>query len=75
MTTTDFLVHIDETLNHAAMEAIEDNIRHRSGVVSVGHRSDKPHLVHVMYDADTTRMAEIVKDVQQHGLHAQAVGM
>ena len=75
MQTTDFLVHIDETLNQSELEAIEDNIRHGSGVVSAGHRTDKPHFVHVIYDSDSTRMAEIVEDVRQHGLHAQAVGM
>jgi hypothetical protein len=75
MQTSDFLVHIDETLNQPALEAIENDIRHGSGVVSVGHRFDKPHLVHVIYDSDTTRMAEIVADVRQHGLHAQAVGL
>jgi hypothetical protein len=75
MQTSDFLVHIDETLNQPALEAIEDDIRHGNGVVSVGHRFDKPHLVHVIYDSDTTRMAEIVADVRQHGLHAQAVGL
>jgi len=73
--TSDFLVHIDETLNQPALEAIEDDIRHCNGVVSAGHRSDKPHLVHVIYDSDTTRMAEIVEDVRQRGLHAQAVGL
>lgn len=75
MTTTDFLVHIDETLNQPALEAIEDDIRHGEGVISAGHRFDKPHLVQIIYDSDTTRMAEIVADVRQHGLHAQAVGM
>lgn len=75
MTTTDFIVHIDETLNQPALEALEDDIRHCSGVVSVGHRFDKPHLVQVIYDSDTTRVAEIVQDVRQRGLRAQAIGL
>ena len=75
MQTSDFLVHIDETLNQPALEAIEDDIRQGKGVVSVGHRFDKPHLVQVVYDSDATRMAEIVQDVRQHGLHAQAIGL
>jgi hypothetical protein len=44
-------------------------------VVSAGHRADKPHLVQVVYDTNATRMAEIVDEVKQHGLHAQAVGL
>jgi len=75
MQTTDFLVHIDETLDQRALEAIEDEIRHERGVVSVGHRLDKPHLVHVVYDTDATRMFSIVQDIRQHGLHAQGIGL
>lgn len=75
MQTTDFLVHINETLNTSALESIENDIRQGRGVVSAGHRSDKPHLVQVVYDSDTTRMAEIVEEVRHHGLHAQAVGL
>ena len=75
MQTTDFLVHINETLNTSALESIENDIRQGKGVVSAGHRSDKPHLVQVVYDSDTTRMAEIVEEVRHHGLHAQAVGL
>lgn len=75
MTTTDFLVHIDETLNQPALEVIENSIRQGKGVTSAGHHADKPHLVQVVYDSDTTRMADIVEDVRQRGLHAQAVGL
>lgn len=76
MQTTDFIVHIDETLNAPALESIENDIRQNNkGVVSAGHRSDKPHLVQIVYDSDTTRMAEIVEEVRHHGLHAQAVGL
>ena len=75
METTDFIVHIDETLDQRALEAIEDDIRHEQGVVAVGHRLDKPHWVHVVYDTDVTRMSSIVQDVRQHGLHAQGIGL
>ena len=75
MQTTDFIVHIDETLNAPALESIENDIRKGRGVVSAGHRSSTPHLVQVIYDSDTTHMAEIVEDVRHHGLHAQAVGL
>ena len=75
MQTTDFIIHINETLNDPALESVENDIRQSGGVVSAGHRSDKPHLVQVVYDSDTTRMAEIVENVRQHGLHAQAVGL
>ena len=75
MHTTDFVVHIDETLNQPALESIENDIRHGKGVISAGHRPDKPHLVQIVYDTEETRMAEIVQEVRQHGLHAQAIGL
>ncbi len=75
MATNDFLVHINESLDSSALEAVENDIRHGRGVVSAGHQDDKPHLVQVVYDTDVTRMAEIVDEVRQHGLHAQAVGL
>ncbi len=75
MQTTDFIVHIDETLNAPALESIESDIRQSKGVVSAGHRSDKPHLVQIVYDSDSTCMVEIVEAVRHHGLHAQAVGL
>lgn len=75
MQTTDFLVHIDETLNAPALESLENGIRQSRGVVSAGHRFDKPHLVQVIYDSDTTHMVDILEDVRQRGLHAQAVGL
>lgn len=75
MHTTDFVVHINETLSQPALEAIEEDIRHGNGVITVGHRLDKPHLVQVLYDSNKTRMVEIVQEVRKHGLHAQAIGL
>lgn len=75
MQTTDFIVHIDETLNAAALDSIENSIRQGQGVISVGHRSGTPHLVQVIYDSDATRISQIVNDVRHHGVHAQAVGL
>lgn len=75
MQTTDFIVHIDETLNGSALASVEDDIRKSAGVMSAGHRPDTPHLVQVIYDSDETRAVEIVGDIRQRGLHAQAVGL
>ena len=75
MQPSDFIVHIDETLNPSVLEAIEEDIRHGNGVASACHRPDNPHMIQVVYDSDETRMAEIVEGVRQHGLHAQAIGL
>jgi hypothetical protein len=75
MQTTDFIIHIDEALNVEALESVENDIRKSRGVMSAGHRLDRPHLVQVVYDSDSVRMSEIVEEVRGHGLHAQAVGL
>ncbi len=75
MQTTDFLIHIEETLDRSLLESVEGDIRQSKGVLSAGHRADKPHLVQVVYDSDTGTMAGIMGDVRHHGLHAQAIGL
>jgi hypothetical protein len=75
MQTTDFIIHIDETLNAQALESVENDIRQSRGVVSAGHRFDKPHLVQVVYDSDSVHMSAIVEEVRGRGLHVQAVGL
>lgn len=75
MNPTDFIVHIDETLNPPVLESIEEDIRQGKGVASACHRPDNLHMIQVVYDSDATSMGEIVQGVRQRGLHAQAIGL
>jgi len=75
MQTTDFMIHIDETLAEPQLEAVEDSICHTHGVLSAGHPAGKPHLVQICYDSDTTRVSTIIGELRHQGFHAQAVAM
>jgi hypothetical protein len=69
------MIHIDETLDEAALTRLEDKIREDRGVVSVGHNPHRPHLMLVAYDSAITRSSSFVHPFEERGLHAQLVGL
>ena len=69
----DVLVHINETLDDEALHRLEEGIRHDAGVISVGHRPEKTHMIMVVYDTDATRASSLLHRFQERGLHAQVV--
>jgi len=71
----DVLVHINETLDDEALQRLEEGIRHDAGVISVGHRPEKTHMIMVVYDTDATRASSLLHRFQERGLHAQVVGL
>ena len=75
METVDFLVHIEETLDDAALEAIEDSIRDGKAVAAASHHANNPHIIQVVYDSNVTHASDIVQAIRRHGVNAQAVGL
>jgi len=75
METIDFLVHIDETLDEAALQAIEDSIRDGKAVAAASHQASNPHIIQVVYDSNLTQAKDIVQAIRNHGVHAQALGL
>lgn len=75
METIDFLVHIEETLDESALEAIEKSILDGKAVAAASHHASNPHIIQVVYDSDVTQASDIVQAIRQHGVHAQAVGL
>ncbi|HEX9593503.1 MAG TPA: ATP-binding protein [bacterium] len=71
----DVLLHIDETLDHARLKAIEDRLRQEPGVISVAFHDDKPHVMVVTYDPQETRSTRILETVTTQGVHAELVGL
>lgn len=69
------VMHVDETLDDAALRQLEEGMRHEAGVISVGHNPGKSHMIMVVYDSESTRAANLLQSFQQRGLHAQIVGM
>ncbi|HEX9592734.1 MAG TPA: hypothetical protein VGB12_05225 [bacterium] len=72
---TDVLVHIDETLGHDRLKDLEGVIRSDPGVIAVGFRDDKPHLMVVQYDPELTQATRILHRVTDQGVHAELIGM
>jgi len=71
---TDVMVHVDEALNEDAILRLEQDVRADEGVVAVGHRPGRSHLVMVVYDSDIVPAAQLLHAFQDRGLHAQLVG-
>lgn len=66
----ELVMHVDETLDDAALGQIEEGIRHEAGVISVGHNPGKSHMIMVVYDSESTRAANLLHGFQQRGLQA-----
>ncbi len=75
METVDFLVHIEETLDESALQAIEKSILDGKAVAAASHQASNPHIIQVVYDSSVTHASDIVQAIRQHGVHAQAVGL
>lgn len=71
---TDVVMHVNENLNEDTMRRIEGDMRQDAGVISVGHRPDRSHLMMVVYDSEVTRATTILHPLQVQGLHAQVIG-
>lgn len=69
------LLHVDETLDDAALEQIEEGMRHEAGVISVGHNPGTSHMIMVVYDSESTRASQLLHSFEERGLHAQIVGL
>jgi len=75
METIDFLVHIEETLDEATLEAIENSILDGKAVAAASHHANNPHIIQVVYDSSATHASDIVQAIRRHGVHAHAVGL
>ena len=69
------MVHVEETLDDAALRRLEDGVRQDAGVVSVGHNPGNAHMILVVYDSEATRAASLLHTFQERGLHAQVIGL
>jgi hypothetical protein len=69
------VLHVDETLDDAGLDQLENGMRHEAGVISVGHNPERPHMIMVVYDSESTRAANLLHGFQERGLHAQIVGL
>jgi hypothetical protein len=72
-TLNEVVVHINEAVDEATLDQLEQQIDR--GVVSVGRRPDRRHLMMVVYDSAEARASSILHSFRERGLHAQLIGM
>jgi RAB protein geranylgeranyltransferase component A len=74
-TLNEVIVHVNENVDAATLDDLEQSIRRDRGVVSVQYRGQQRHLMLVVYDSAVMRASNILRTFQERGLHAQLVGM
>jgi 3'-phosphoadenosine 5'-phosphosulfate sulfotransferase (PAPS reductase)/FAD synthetase len=73
MQAVDIMIHIDEMLDTTQQQAIEAELREIEGVIAP--RFNKPHLLVISYNADSTNTAALLKTVKDRGCRAQVVAL
>lgn len=71
----DVMIHIDETLDHTALETIRDVVIAQDGVGSASFHDDKPHSMIIMYDPRRINSHSLLETVQGKGVHAELIGL
>ncbi len=71
----DVTLHIDENIDHASREVMQDKLRALDGVVAAVSRDEKPHLLVVEYNPDRVNSDAILACVQEQGVHAELIGL
>lgn len=74
-TLNEVVIHLNETVDEATLEELEQGIRRDQGVVSVGHQANQNHLLMVVYDSEVAHASSFLHNFQERGLHAQLIGM
>ncbi len=75
MYNADILIHIDETLNDAAVHDLERDVGSEDGVVSACMHERARHLLLVDFDPEQVRPSHIVHSVRNRGFHAEMIGL
>jgi len=75
MSTSDVMIHINESLSVEARGALENAIRRVEGVVLPRFNAGKEHLLMVAFDPKKTSAADLLERTRAAGYTAQLVGM
>ena len=71
----DIMMHIDESTTHEDREKLRDELLRLEGVMAAAYHDDKPHLMVLAYDPVVVNSSAFLKAAQDHGLHAELVGL
>lgn len=73
MQMPDIMIHVTDSLNPDQQQAIEATLREIDGVIAPSF--NKPHLLVVLYAAEKTNPAALLRTVTTAGYQAQLVGL
>ena len=71
----DVTLHIDETLSAEAREHLREDYLHSDGIMAVDYQADRPHLMVIEYNPEVTDSQALLAFAQQHGVHAELIGL
>jgi len=72
---TDVTIHIDRETDIGTRDKIDTALRNLNGVISVHMPSERPHLLMVEYDPDTTTSTNMLSTVRELAGHAEMIGL
>ena len=75
MSSSDIVIHIDDTLDERRAQRLEQALGDEPGVLSACFHERTPHLMVVDYDPSATRPSEILQSVRSRGLQAEMLGL
>lgn len=67
---SDFMVHVEESLNPRQLRALERDARRNPCVIGAAFPDRTPHLMMVVYDSECTHAKNILERVRSAGVHA-----
>ena len=73
--SVDITVHIDETLDHARLEAVAERVRKGRGIVSAVFHDTRPHFLLVRYTPSAIDAIAVHRLVTEQGVHAELIGL
>jgi hypothetical protein len=71
----DITLHIDNDLDATVREAVENELRSLTGVISVHMPADKPHLVEVAYNPVDVKSEHIAHSIRELAGHVEMIGL
>lgn len=74
MHVTDMVMHIDNNLGAGSRRNIEKSLTNARGVVHAHFNEQRPHLMLVSYDTESTSSFEILAQMNGQQLCAERIG-
>jgi len=71
----DVLIHIDETLDDAALNSLLRETGENPGVIGACINERARHLMVVDFDAQVTKPSAILHSLRQRGIDAELIGL